>query len=1046
MYFRKANLWSLAVLVFAAVFFTACSNSNDSDSHQHPGERPTYLVSFDTLGAQERAAVTVYEGDNLETIVYPPYKEGFEFLGWSSDPELFVSYELDTPVTSDLTLYAVWSGSLDTAPGKHRLTVHLQGGAFRNVPLQVLGIDFTEGQTLSRLPRVNGAPDHSTLVFASWNTKGDGRGRIIWNDTPLTEDIDIYAIYGTSVKSWDDMKAIECGNPDAVYVLQHDPKHHPNTQATCPILGYFTGFNTEWAPLCQDPNIPFKGQLYHNGTGGTICYTVRDVSSRAGFFAYADGAIVAGISLSTINMEGAEYMGALAAEMRNSRMERVYVSGLTFNDNRSNNEYSGGLVAWGDNLTFKDARISSTIPGVRGKNLGALAGYLSGSLIDNVTNSGSVRFIATADNARVGGLVGHMSGGRINGAYSPNYSYTVDGGSYNNVHAGGLVGFAENAELSNLNLYSPTARTTVSLSGDNSFGGVIAGSMANSNLRGALIYGQVRADFGNGTSVGGIAGEITGGSIKETLVFIDNVTAAGTGAKAGGIAGVAASAEIANNLFIGKNLPVSKAMASFITAPSVGPITGAAPSDLGTNNYLRSGILINNVPYAVSGSSFDFKALRGARGFFDTTLGWDFANNDIWEMLDYYDFPTLKAEHAEAFIPISTPEELLAISGPDVANASNTSPTLRQKYVLMSNLDLSGYSNWRPIGMVTNLSNGNDAAGDFSGVFLGNNKTISNLSGRSLFNRMSNGTIRSLNIVNAATNGSVLIQDTALGAASVIEDVHVSAGTVTTSGINVAIATGGLVSSIQGSSVIESSFEGSITGDSSNSVGGIAGGLTSGSYIYKNYSSGTISASRTGTGSATIVVGGIIGTSSGTNIIEDSYSTALISSSAQTPATYAANAYAGGIAGTISGKIINSHYAGSGVYAAADNTGTAMAANINAYAGGIAGNVAANTEISSSLSLTRNIEASVSGTSADPLNARYGRIGGYRANTATSLINGSYGLLLSTYGATSQDPVNQGGDVPGDAISLSFFGTYMPDWDLAGAWYMYDGASYPTFR
>jgi hypothetical protein len=1040
MCFKKVQFWSFAVLVFAAIIFTACSNSNDSDSHQHPGERPTYLVSFDTLGAQERAAITVYEGDYLDGLVYPPYKDGFEFLGWSSDPELFVSYELTAPVTSDLTLYAVWSGSLDTAPGKHRLTVHLQGGAFRNVPLQVLGIDFTEGQTLSRLPRVNGAPDHSTLTFASWNTQADGRGRIIWNDTPLTEDIDIYAIYGASVQSWDDMKAIECGNPDAVYVLQHDPKHHPNTQATCPILGYFTGFNTEWAPLCQDPNVPFKGQLY-NSTGGAICYTIRDVSDRAGFFAYVDGAIVAGISLSTITMEGAEYMGALAAEMRNSRLERVYVSGLTFNDNRSNNVYSGGLAAWGDNLTFKDARISSAIPGVKGKNLGAIAGYLSGSLIDNVTNNSSVRFIATADNARAGGLVGHMNGGRINGAYSSNYSYTVDGGGYGNVYAGGLVGFAENVELSNLNLYSAT-KTTVSLNGDNSFGGLIAGGMTNSNLRGAIIYGQVKADFGDGSAVGGIVGEINGGSVKETLVFIDNVTAAGAGAKAGGIAGVTASAEIANNLVIGKNMQVSKALASFITAPSAGPVIGAAPSDLGSNNYIRSGILINSIPY--SGPSLDYKALRGARGFFDTTLGWDFANNDIWEMLDYYDFPTFRAEHAEAFIPISTPEELLAISGPDVVSVSNNSPTLRQKYVLVNNLDLSGYSNWKPIGVVTNLS-GTDAAADFSGVFLGNNKTVSNLSGRSLFYRMSNGTIRSLNIVNAATNGSVLIQDTAVGV-SVIEDVHVSASTVTASGSTLVSAIGGLLSSTQGGSIIESSFRGSIIGDSSNSAGGIAGSLSVGAYLYKNYSSGTISASRTGTGATTIAVGGIIGTSSGTNIIEDCYSTALISSSAQTPGTYAANAYAGGIAGTISGKIINSHYAGSGVYAAADNTGTATAVNINAYAGGIAGNEAASSEIASSLSLTRNLEASVSGANADPLNARYGRIAGSRANTSTSLINGSYGLLLSTYGVTSQDPVNQGDDVSGDAINLSFFGTYMPDWDLDGAWYMYDGAPYPTFR
>jgi hypothetical protein len=956
------------------------------------------------LGAQERASITVYEGDDLYELVYPPYKEGFEFLGWSSDPELFVSYELDTPVTSDLTLYAVWSGSLDTAPGKHRLTVHLQGGAFRNVPLQVLGIDFTEGQTLSRLPRVNGAPDHSTLTFASWNTQADGRGRIIWNDTPLTEDIDIYAIYGELIQSWEGLKTIECGKPDAVYVLRHDPKYNPGIYATCPTLGPFVGFNRAWVPLCQSPSNPFKGQMYGPAQ---ICYTANDTEDYAGFFAHMDGAVIANVGFSSIEIYGAEYMGGIAAEMKNSRLERVSLGQVAFNDNRTNNIYSGGFIGYGDNLTITDVSITfaGTPDRINGKYAGGIAGYLSDSYIDNTSNS-SLRVSASKADAYVGGYVGYMSGGKLN--------YSVAGGNlrvvsdYARSYVGAQVGYAKDAELSALTTpYSTTYKVNVNLNGEDSFGGLAVGAMENSSLQGAIIYyGVVSADFGDRTAVGGIAGKVIGGSVKETLIFMDNITAAGDYAKAGGIAGENYGGEIANNLVVGKKMPVSKAVASFIkvsgAGASAGPVVGAAPADLGTNNHIRSGILINNSPYP----GREFKAFRGSRGFFDATLAWDFANNNVWEMHEYYDFPTFKAEHAEAFIPIYTEAEFLAISGSDVASVSNNSPTLSKKYVLMNSLDLSAYTDRKPIGCVTNISTGNMACASFSGTFFGGNKTIYGLNGGSLFYNVGNAAIRSLNISGASTTGSVLVETNVLNN-TVIEDVHVTGSTVSLG----TAAGGGLLHTISNSGValIENSFEGSVSG---GTVGGIVYSVAgTEQYLYKNYTSGTIS--------GTTRVGGIAGTSAAT--VEDCYSDAIINTST-------ANAYAGGIVGALSanGRIFNSHFVGS-VNANPSSTGRA---------GGIAGDMAANTEISSSLSLAKNI---VNGQ-------YYGRITGYRANTTTSVLNNNHGLLLTTSGVTLQDPDNDGDDVPGDAIDTAFFGTYLPDWDLANTWYIYDGALYPTLR
>jgi hypothetical protein len=102
--------------------------------------------------------------------------------------------------------------------------------------------------------------------------------------------------------------------------------------------------------------------------------------------------------------------------------------------------------------------------------------------------------------------------------------------------------------------------------------------------------------------------------------------------------------------------------------------------------------------------------------------------------------------------------------------------------------------------------------------------------------------------------------------------------------------------------------------------------------------------------------------------------------------------------------------------------------------------------VSSNLSLARNISAVVSGTNANISNAVYGRIFGTLDSASHPVVTGNYGLLLSTFGETSQDAVNQGVDVPGDAISVSFFENYMPDWDLADTWLMSDGMSYPVFK
>ena len=67
----------------------------------------TFTVTFDSNGGSDVDSQTVKNG---EKAVEPenPTRSGYRFAGWFSDEDLENEYDFDTPVTSDITLYADW--------------------------------------------------------------------------------------------------------------------------------------------------------------------------------------------------------------------------------------------------------------------------------------------------------------------------------------------------------------------------------------------------------------------------------------------------------------------------------------------------------------------------------------------------------------------------------------------------------------------------------------------------------------------------------------------------------------------------------------------------------------------------------------------------------------------------------------------------------------------------------------------------------------------------------------------------------------------------
>ena len=66
-----------------------------------------YIVKFDTQGGSAIESAIVEAGGKLELPV-DPYMEGYKFIGWYTNVDYTTAFNSETPITSDMTLYARW--------------------------------------------------------------------------------------------------------------------------------------------------------------------------------------------------------------------------------------------------------------------------------------------------------------------------------------------------------------------------------------------------------------------------------------------------------------------------------------------------------------------------------------------------------------------------------------------------------------------------------------------------------------------------------------------------------------------------------------------------------------------------------------------------------------------------------------------------------------------------------------------------------------------------------------------------------------------------
>lgn len=119
-----------------------------------------YTVTFESNGGSEVDPQTVLEGETAEK-PEDPTQDGYYFTAWCMDDSLTEEYDFETPVTEDITLYAMWT-IVPPVPTTFTITYELNGGTLDG-QTGTIEIEVEEGTEIT-LPK----PERDGYTFDYW--------------------------------------------------------------------------------------------------------------------------------------------------------------------------------------------------------------------------------------------------------------------------------------------------------------------------------------------------------------------------------------------------------------------------------------------------------------------------------------------------------------------------------------------------------------------------------------------------------------------------------------------------------------------------------------------------------------------------------------------------------------------------------------------------------------------------------------------------------------------------------------------------------------
>ena len=151
-----------------------------------------YTVTFDSQGGSAVDAQQVAYG-GYATQPATPTRDGYTFVGWTTDADGTTPYGFGMPVTGDITLYAKWD---DAGATYHTVTIHLNDGDDYSSDLpQDMTLFVKEGE---KLTTPDPAPSRVGYRFVGL-TSDEQRKTDYDADTAVTDDMTLYAKW---VKTW----------------------------------------------------------------------------------------------------------------------------------------------------------------------------------------------------------------------------------------------------------------------------------------------------------------------------------------------------------------------------------------------------------------------------------------------------------------------------------------------------------------------------------------------------------------------------------------------------------------------------------------------------------------------------------------------------------------------------------------------------------------------------------------------------------------------------------------------------------------------------
>ena len=151
-----------------------------------------YAVTFDSQGGSAVDAQQVAYG-GYATQPATPARDGYTFVGWTTDAAGTTPYGFGMPVTGGITLYAKWD---DAGATYHTVTIHLNDGDDYSSDLpQDMTLFVKEGEKLT-IP--DSAPSRGGYRFAGL-TSDEQRKTDYDAGTAVTADMTLYAKW---VKTW----------------------------------------------------------------------------------------------------------------------------------------------------------------------------------------------------------------------------------------------------------------------------------------------------------------------------------------------------------------------------------------------------------------------------------------------------------------------------------------------------------------------------------------------------------------------------------------------------------------------------------------------------------------------------------------------------------------------------------------------------------------------------------------------------------------------------------------------------------------------------